>query len=342
MTQISASAKPFIPVCPRCDYDLAGEVATWTAECPLTSRCPECGLDVNWLEVHRTVPPPAWSIEHVEVSGLRLVGPALASAVLSFAPGRLWKRLTLAMAVVPSRLALMLGCWIFASYAIAALGMLGMLCVESGLDSHLARLNAKQYAQYPSATFVGGTIAHERWILPFFRPGRAIGVPLEVAALSALFPLVVPVTLVLMPMSLRRAKVKARHVVRLTGYWLVWVPILAVFPSWTDSVYRSLTSLHSVILFRTAPGFSANDSWAARLIDTIQRNSNILASAALFLLVAWYWRHATKHYLKLPRPTMVAAGLVGISALFTMAVGYFLVQGGDHLVTAIFYELFGR
>jgi hypothetical protein len=36
------------PSCPRCGYDLSGEVATWTETCPLTGICPECGFRIDW------------------------------------------------------------------------------------------------------------------------------------------------------------------------------------------------------------------------------------------------------------------------------------------------------
>ena len=41
--------------CPRCDYDLSGEVATWdrAGACPLEGTCPECGGALHWKNVLR-------------------------------------------------------------------------------------------------------------------------------------------------------------------------------------------------------------------------------------------------------------------------------------------------
>ncbi len=52
--------------CPRCAYDLQGEVATWTSACPLEGTCPECGIDVHWpalLGDPRRINLP-WLFEH--------------------------------------------------------------------------------------------------------------------------------------------------------------------------------------------------------------------------------------------------------------------------------------
>ena len=36
--------------CPRCGYDLSGEIATWTEACPVRGLCTECGLEFAWGE----------------------------------------------------------------------------------------------------------------------------------------------------------------------------------------------------------------------------------------------------------------------------------------------------
>ena len=43
------------PACPRCEYDLSGNIATWQSdgECPLEGTCPECGQALHWHDVHR-------------------------------------------------------------------------------------------------------------------------------------------------------------------------------------------------------------------------------------------------------------------------------------------------
>jgi hypothetical protein len=60
------------PACPRCDYDLTGQVATWHAPgadvegacCPSEGTCSECGLRVEWRLVMRPeLNARAWFVE---------------------------------------------------------------------------------------------------------------------------------------------------------------------------------------------------------------------------------------------------------------------------------------
>ncbi|MHC5024619.1 MAG: hypothetical protein ACYTGG_12055, partial [Planctomycetota bacterium] len=37
--------------CPRCGYDLRGEIGRWRTSCPLRGRCVECGLDIDYGRV---------------------------------------------------------------------------------------------------------------------------------------------------------------------------------------------------------------------------------------------------------------------------------------------------
>jgi len=39
------------PECPSCGYDLTGQIASWTQQCPLNGVCPECGHAYQWREV---------------------------------------------------------------------------------------------------------------------------------------------------------------------------------------------------------------------------------------------------------------------------------------------------
>ncbi|MCA3005477.1 MAG: hypothetical protein IOD15_08950 [Phycisphaerales bacterium] len=75
-------------LCPRCGYDLVGEVMRWQGACPLDGRCSECGLELRWAEVlDREQRHPAWSYEGHGGAG-RLVWTVCRGAV----PCGLWRR----------------------------------------------------------------------------------------------------------------------------------------------------------------------------------------------------------------------------------------------------------
>lgn len=42
---------PRIPSCPRCNYDLSGSINAWTDSCPLAGTCSECGLPFHWHDI---------------------------------------------------------------------------------------------------------------------------------------------------------------------------------------------------------------------------------------------------------------------------------------------------
>lgn len=51
--------------CPRCGYDLSGEVTRWADSCPLEGTCPECGSRFSWRWVIRPqIRTPRPSFEH--------------------------------------------------------------------------------------------------------------------------------------------------------------------------------------------------------------------------------------------------------------------------------------
>ena len=361
MTTITATTGSIPdPLCPRCDYDLRGEVDTWKNECPLASRCPECGLDVAWTSVFRIVVPPAWSIEHVEPPArarkVRLVGYALATGVRTFAPRHLWRGLTLAMPVVPARLILMGVLWLVGSYIFAALLMAATVWFEAWLDQ---RVIAAIIARYPNSTAFNNQIVPPsiwndpaRWLFPFFNVGGRVGggggVPAPPVILCAIMVLVVPATLFLMPFSLRQAKVRARHLLRLTAYWLLWVPILAIVPAWTDSLYRMSFAIEGIIAYSGTPVIyqpgkpPPTPTLFEEVLRFVQRHSNMSVVLILFMLIFWFWRNASKHYLRLPRSAMVAFGITSISMLLTASIGYFVLSGADNIVTQVFLELIGH
>jgi hypothetical protein len=106
------------PACPRCGYDLSGQVAAWHpahtedaplqgAQCPLAGTCSECGLGLEWSKVFRPT-CPLWYIEH-QRHQLRL--PLLATGVRALLPAYFWRRIALESPWRPRRLGAFAGAW---------------------------------------------------------------------------------------------------------------------------------------------------------------------------------------------------------------------------------------
>ncbi len=77
--------------CPRCGYDLGGEIASWTDRSPMRGICSECGLGFAWGEVlHPTRSMPRWAIEHP--MGF-VVSRAASCFVRALWPWTFWKKI---------------------------------------------------------------------------------------------------------------------------------------------------------------------------------------------------------------------------------------------------------
>ena len=105
-----------VTTCPRCLYDLSGEIERWSAEgaCAVRGRCPECGLEFGWGEVIDRPPPPRWFVERV-VEGLWVLRPVVwgrrlaATCARAFWPWRFWRDVSMLHAVRPWTL---VGFWV--------------------------------------------------------------------------------------------------------------------------------------------------------------------------------------------------------------------------------------
>lgn len=338
-------------LCPRCDYDLRGEIDTWITECPLVSRCPECGLEVHWNERAGEAPPPPWSFEHALPQRWPLIRAWLGSTARAFLPRTLWRGLRLALPLNFSRLLVMNACFLFAFYAIAVAVMIAMIALETALERsavnqvNIAYTAAKLSYQsaIPAPLEERLVMEWSRWAFPFFDLGRGVSpVTLPMVLVCLVLLPAMPATLAALPFSLRKAKVKGRHLVRLSGYWALWAGPLALVPAFFGSIYSMIWPLVTILAPPNfAPNAPAGPTWIPATLNAIAARSNIVVMVILAVLMHWFWWNACKHYLKLPRPFFVALAQVAIALLFAAAAGFFLFAADD-LITQLFYELLGR
>ncbi|MHC5003439.1 MAG: serine hydroxymethyltransferase [Planctomycetota bacterium] len=92
------------PGCPRCGYDLRGELSRWHERCPLRGRCTECGLALDWSRVLRPDRyEPRWCVEHGRPSW-RVPLAAAGTALRGLLPRRFWSTLEMSHPMRPRRL----------------------------------------------------------------------------------------------------------------------------------------------------------------------------------------------------------------------------------------------
>jgi hypothetical protein len=204
--------------CPRCGYDLGGEVARWVEQCPLRGRCTECGLEVEWGPV-LTGGYSGWSFEgDVPVMVRRLLGTVLRSVW----PDALWRRrggVTMETAISGVRLLVLTGVF----------GLLG--AVGWGVAAYGVKVRYYvEFGRLMGSSVLGDGL--EPWLLD-----------IEVGLLTYMggCGLAMPAAALLFAGTLRRAKVLNRHLWRCTVYSLaplmlsLTVPLLILKSGAVDS-----------------------------------------------------------------------------------------------------------
>jgi len=325
--------------CPRCGYDLRGLIASWTESCPIEGRCAECGLAFEWgelLDPRRSV--PRWCVEYARGWGM---WPAAFKTlcVLLLRPDRFWRQLTMVHAPRWWRMPLVLLVALAALYLVMALGV-GWATYRNhsnfnrngaptqyapaliGLYAFVCPFSEYQFVAPPGTSrrgFADRTLPprwyvsslHFRWIIHDARlavRGRrflsfwnwhADTLPLFHSMMAAVLS---PFAFILLPQSLRRAKVRLRHIIRIELYGLMLL-------SCPVAMY---------ILFRlVVPYYPVLRSW----------QSMIVFLAFVFCFIAW-WSLACRHYLKLPHAWGVGASMV----VLAYAGGLFAVALVDYLL----------
>jgi hypothetical protein len=230
--------------CPRCGYDLQGVVTSWREQCPTAGACAECGLAFDWREVlnpsHRV---PSWSLE-AKRSPLARPRQFAAALLHVFWPRRYWSAIVMTHPIRWRRLA--------GFCAVALLfvgGGLMLLAAAHAVRDHRATTSfgatspdgdAIVFGRMLWSPLSGAPVSGYTWTRPkdgtvftyagptcawYTRHLWSIALPFLMATfLSVVFT---ALAFAVLPQSRRRAKVRARHIVRVAFHGLL-VPIVVL------------------------------------------------------------------------------------------------------------------
>jgi hypothetical protein len=327
------------PQCPRCGYDQTGQIDAWTTldHSPISGRCTECGLDFRWGEVFRRASGGRGTFETAEVLGPRVW---LRTARWTFRPGRLWANLTMSDPVRWKRLAM----WVLATIVVyqVLLAVPAAIAWAVGADSPFGFRYTRQNTVVRSSS--GAAIVQVRhvpadqrfdWaiaaVYPYdvvksgmfnhFSSGTAHELSPARGLLSVLGPgLLTPVTFVLLPMTLRRCRVRPAHLLRAGVYSLgPMLALMCVISGVTIGLFvvLDLAARQSTYFAQTHP-----IAWPVRALFP-----DFPGLIGAPILMWWYWRLALRDYLKLPRPGAIALAMVTIATLGTVVM--FLTVYGE-------------
>jgi hypothetical protein len=317
-----------VPLCPRCGYDQSGEIAAWERgehpACPLEGRCTECALEFRWCDLLN--PRLAGRSRFFEVAEWGLAGSAVRTALRTLRPRSFWAWVRMEHPIAPRRLALLVlvatACTYAAMVLIAtvlgvAIGFRsrGMLSLSYGWWDRVSPVDDLlrwfQYAAWPLRT-------RYDWI------SGARGVhPLPVIALLA--AALMPATFLLLPQSLRRAKVRRIHLVRAGAYSLIMFPIVLLTPNFAVIVLNSLRGAWGIFF-----PFGVQ-LWSLRHHEALAC-SGALADVCLWLLL--WWSAVLRRYLRLPHSWAVALAMLVLALVLAVTV-IVIGGGGVWLLTGI-------
>lgn len=318
--------------CPRCRYDLSGQVRTWdtprpvahahaqlvshthpasfsdhaarsaepAAHCPVHGTCPECGLDFLYRDVlNPSFRLPTTLLEH---SRWPIPLPLARSLWLAmFRPRKLYDMVRMSHPIRHFSLAL----WSLVALVLWLLLLLGPASSIESLIAHIQNNVAVRvwYVGWLESITPGG-----RW-------WEDQGLELLALAIAVVFLTVGPVAvMLLMPVTLRRQKVRRAHLSRLAMHGLLctlgWSAVI--------SVINLLNDLFNPLL-RLADALDELQwvTWelATFIADGLIGYINFTLVVAM--LFAWVrcWRAGLAAYLKLRRTWDVLAAMSVITPL---------------------------
>ena len=219
--------------CPRCGYDLSGQVAAWhpglvegelqeAAKCPLEGTCSECGLVFEWRFLMRPeLLGPSWFVETPRPSRGRR--SAVRTLLRLTRPHRFWREVRLEQPIVAGRI----GWWLCVALVLVPVIVLLLMRVQFAVV--LAARNV--------ATAIGGSgyvfgaakasllQAHDSlWaevrilVEPKYWPSWfTVGIAMTIAF---------AMMLVILPHSRRVSKIRMAMVLRVFAYSWAWVALV--------------------------------------------------------------------------------------------------------------------
>ena len=305
------------PICPKCGYDQAGEIATWDFQCPTKGICTECGLEFNWSSVMRPeLGQVPWYVEHAK-GVRRFIWRSVRTPFHLILPHRFWKQLDPAKPVSIVRLILWLILIVVIVHTIVGIPNGYNAWIRSnwqGFDfsQHVQMYGNYAYAEaifdgyfYPYFEALPRPWSHQsshKWTLDVrqgwhFRVGHFYSPQLVSIGMLLLWSIV----LLAIPHTRRLAKLRTRHVVRAiilsifmiamsyelthlirTMYELNWIP-RSIFP-----VLDGLPALCCWVWLLVFWGCAVHIGWLirpSRLLIALGTIASILGGTTLSVYV---------------------------------------------------------
>jgi|GEM_PF-2128508 len=303
--------------CPRCGYDLTGQVDSWAEVCPLRGLCSECGLRLEYGAILNWTRAQKWQFFEIAESGLART--FFITTRRAVRPHRFWNWVRMEH---PPNLFRMWAGAIFGCltlYVPLALVWAVVLAVVQYLPLFLKR----QPVYYRFDLFKRLTSNFLHAMLPgeqsFYFSGPLK--PLWVyVVLGAFVTFLTPLCFLCLPDTLRAAKVRRMHLVRITAWSTLAIPLL-------------LQSLHGFSLVLQAIEYIFRPYQQGVVYSFARDHESRVFLGLLILWLFGWWFFACRDYLKLPRAIAIAAAMIVMALLFSVLLTLFIPRAGVPLLT---------
>lgn len=303
-----------MPECPRCGYDLSGEAERWTDACPFKGRCSECGLDVVWGDLlNERLRRPAWLFELAEPQQLRWA--FVRTAWRAIRPWRFWRDVRMEYPIAWRRLVVLV-VFLFPMLYITLLSapVAARLGIGNVVNSYPAMMHFEHY--WPEIVFPFGALY--RWWYPDIRAA---------AWISALAVLLLPMTLYLLPVTLRSARIRRAHIWRATLYSCAVLPVFVMAVTLAPLFVMLMWFLARTV---TMPAWFVS---ALRRYDAVLERPSGWLVIAWALGASWLWMHAIlRGYLRLGTKLSATTLLVLLAWLVATLMVLIMPRGGVSLM----------
>jgi hypothetical protein len=320
--------------CPRCGYDQRGVIATWIDSCPMQGTCSECGLNWEWGELFAPyMQLPVWSIEGAR-NILQQIWALPATFGLMHYPKEFWRDLKMHDPIRFSAFVRSLVFWFVSITLIfaCAVGRIAWQSVPPGTPLSRSIETAMYAAVSPFSSSPPNWYALPSWKFSTGPPGPTHWwryfaghyyfpdpANLQVALLTKnpwdfafsfwffdageivmlLASAAIPLCFMLLPVTVRRSRIRPVHLVRISMYSMFW-PFLFV----TLKVALRLP-----------------DFW---MYTQRLYNQMLVIEICVGPILLWFWwRSALKYYLHVPNATALASCVVvmGWLLVFMAVIG---------------------
>jgi len=317
--------------CPRCGYDQRGVVAAWMNSCPLNGVCAECGLGFEWAEIlNDDIRLPRWCVEY-STSILNEPRRTLATLLMTLRPWRFWNELKMNHAARKRRLWAYVVFILFVCYAFFAVGQ-GVIALQWCIDKSVSLppsespLHAMMHAivnpfhndlPVPNC---GRLFPWTRNLTPYdaLPSWRAVA---ETALVIALIMIACPLAFAALPISRRRAKVRAIHLVR-AGIYAFALVLPFVFGGSILAVLMNTANY---------------TGWQVEMNQMFFQGGAGALILLLPFLYLWWWM-AAKRYLRMEHSALVAAAVVTIGFIAGLMVTW--LCGSDYVEKILLHYFF--